>query len=198
MACGCQNYFTKAEAVQKPTKKHKTKELKAGEQTQKLVYYPASNDKTTQEAVEAPAEKINKRLWDLYKNGLAFPEIDEVSLFKNKNYQVSVPIGLRSSRMSPIQCVFDTGTGTNLIRADVLDPIWLNSIRQRDMPDIRSASDTKFKVSGTITLLIRKGKSRTRVNFNAVNELVVPLLLRTTFIDSFRKSIHPAERKIVP
>lgn len=66
-----------------------------------------------------------------------------VLLSKNKNYQVSVCIGLESSQMRPILCVFDTGAGPSLIRTDVLDPSWLDSIRRHDMTDIRGAINTK-------------------------------------------------------
>lgn len=47
-------------------------------------------------------------------------------------------------------------------------------------------------------LHLRMGESRTRANFGIASELVVPILLGTTYIDRFIRSIHPAERKIVP
>lgn len=40
-------------------------------------------------------------------------------------------------------------------------------------------------------------ESRTRVNFGLVNEMVVPILLGTTYIDRFMNLIHPTERRIV-
>lgn len=42
------------------------------------------------------------------------------------------------------------------------------------------------------------GESRTHVNFGVVNKLLVPVLLGTTNMDKFAKSIQPTERKIVP
>lgn len=42
------------------------------------------------------------------------------------------------------------------------------------------------------------GKARTRVTFRVVNEVVVPSLLRMTYINRFIKSMYPAERNIVP
>lgn len=65
------------------------------------------------------------------------------------------------------------------------------------MPDIKSVSDTKLKVSGTINFHLRMGKSRMRLNFGVVNELVVPVILRTTYIDRLVKLIYTAERRIV-
>lgn len=40
------------------------------------------------------------------------------------------------------------------------------------------------------------GELRTRLNIGIVNKVVMPVLLRTTYIDRFTKSIHPVEKKI--
>lgn len=99
--------------------------------------------------------------------------------------------------MRLITFAIDTGAGLKRIRADVLARRWLDSIRQRSMPEVCSAPGTKLKESGTITSHLRMGESRSRVNFGLVFELVLPLLLGMTYIDRFIKSIYPAERKIV-
>lgn len=127
-------------------------------------------------ALEERAKRTGKKMPDeLYKAVLAFSETGEVVLFRNKNYQVSVSIGMNSSQMRHTICVFDNSAGPNLIRAKVLDLIWLDSIRQRDMPDIRTTSHRKLELSATIILHLPMGGSRTRVNFGVVNELVMPL-----------------------
>lgn len=77
-------------------------------------------------------------------------------------------------------------------------PGWMDSVRQRDMPDICSVPSTKLKVAGTIALHLRMEKSHTRTNFGVVNGLVVPVLLGTAYIVRFIKLIHPAGKKIVP
>lgn len=100
--------------------------------------------------------------------------------------------------MRPIVCIFDTGAGPNLIRADVLDTSGQGSIGQRDMLDIRNAFDTRLKVSGTITLHLGMGGSRTRVNFGFVNEQVVPVLLVAMYTNRLVRSIHLAQKKIFP
>lgn len=65
------------------------------------------------------------------------------------------------------------------------------------MPDIHSAYETRWKVSGTITVDLHIGKSRTHVHIGAINELIVLVLSRTTYIDTFVTSIHTAKRKTV-
>lgn len=44
-----------------------------------------------------------------------------MSLFRNKNYKVSVCIGINSSHMRPIAFVSDASVGLNFIRTEVLD-----------------------------------------------------------------------------
>lgn len=83
------------------------------------------------------------------------------------------------------------------MRADLLDPGWLDSIHQTDMPDIASASNTKLKMSGNMTHDLHMTESRTRVSLGVIGELFIPVLSWKTCIDGFVKPIHRAERKSV-
>lgn len=95
-----------------------------GQQAEKSdAQYPASAAKKTEEAVETPAKKADKKTPDEpYKDVLAFPDTGKVSLFKKKGYHFSVSIDMNLSRMRPLLCLFDTGASPGLIRAEVLDP----------------------------------------------------------------------------
>lgn len=99
--------------------------------------------------------------------------------------------------MGPVVSVFDTGAGPNPIRTDVTDTSWQEIIRQRDMPEIRSASDTRLSASETVTFHLWMDDSNTRVALGEVDKLAVPLPLGTTFIVRFMKSMHPTERKTI-
>lgn len=99
--------------------------------------------------------------------------------------------------MLPIVRLFDTDARPKILRADVLHFSWLESIHQRNMTDRRSASDKKLEIFWTITIHICMSESRSRVNFGVIDELIVPVLSGTTYIDWFVKSIHLAERKIM-
>lgn len=99
--------------------------------------------------------------------------------------------------MCAVVRVFDTGEGLSLIRADVLDPSWLDSIRKSHMKNILSAFGTRLTVSVTIFLHLAMGKSRTGKNFVVVSEMVLTFLKGTTYIGRFIKSIQPAGSKIV-
>lgn len=103
-----------------------------------------------------------------------------------------------SSRLCSIIYVLGTAAGTKLIQVDDLDPLWLNTIRQCDMPDIQRAVDNKLNFSGSITVHHGMSESRTRFNFSVVIELFLTVLLGTMYIDRFINSIHPPKRTIVP
>lgn len=108
----------------------------------------------------------------------------KISLFKNKNHKVSVSVDLYSSCMRSI--IYLLGTGTpNLIPVDVLNRSWLDSIHQRDISDIRNASDITWHVSGDMIPHLRTGESRTRDYFGFLSRVVVPVLLETTHIDRY-------------
>lgn len=125
---------------------------------------------------------MKKEPHEPYKDILAIPEIVEVSLFKNKNYKVAWSTGLNMSRLRPIVCVLDNKVGPNPITAGVTDTSRQDSFRKRDMPDIRSASDTSVRMSGTKTLHLCIGQSPIRDNVDVLNELFLSMLLGTTYL----------------
>lgn len=77
-----------------------------------------------------------------------------------------------------IGCVYDTGTDSSLVQADVLEPSWLSNIRQCTLPVIQSAADNKLKLSGTITLQLRTDTSCVPVTFDVIKGLGVPVRLK--------------------
>lgn len=95
-----------------PPEKQKTRKNKARKQVQKSIRYPSGSNEKTQKAVQATTRKIDmNKLAYPYKYDLAFLETGEVSLFKNKNYQVSVSIALGSLVMRHSVWLFDNDTG---------------------------------------------------------------------------------------
>lgn len=88
--------------------------VNAGKQIRSDMKYAASDYKTTQEGAETSPKNIAKKAPDeLYEEAPAFPKTSDVCLFKKKNYQFFVSVGLNSSRMRPVVCVLDTDTSTN-------------------------------------------------------------------------------------
>lgn len=118
--------------------------------------------------------------------------------FRSENYDVSISSRFNSSRTRPTVYVLGTDDGPSLIRADVLSQSWLDNIGQTDKPEIRSATDRILVAFGNTTHHLCIGESRYQATFGMVDKLALPVLLQTTFIDKFTKTIHPAEREIVP
>lgn len=52
-------------------------------------------------------------------------------------------------------------------------------VRHRDMSEIRAVAGTKLKASGTNTIHHAMSESLSSVTIGALNELVVPVLLKT-------------------
>lgn len=84
-----------------------------------------------------------------------FTEIGEISLIKSSNYMVQESIWFRYFCMRSIVYFREAGTVSRLFLANFLKLEWLDSFHQRDVPEIRSASDNSSSVSGTITLHLR-------------------------------------------
>lgn len=148
--------------------------------------------------MDIPVKKIEKNPEEPYKNLFAFPETGKVSLYKDRKYHFFVSFRLESSVTCLTICVSDSGAGPNSFRADVLNPNWLDNIHQLDLADIRSASDSNLKVSGTVTRQLRIGKARTRINSSVVSDLAVSVLLATTYINKFIMRMHLVERYTIP
>lgn len=144
----------------------------------KQVQYPSRSEVSTQQRVKAPSKNIVYMQPDEpYNEVLDFPENRKLALFKNKDCQYPVFIGLDTPRKRSMVCILNTGMDLDQTWPAVLHLNRLASIHQRDITNMHSASHTKLKVSGTITLHFRNGEPCTRVNFNAVGKIVVSALL---------------------
>lgn len=99
--------------------------------------------------------------------------------------------------MRKIAFVFDTGESPNITRGHVLDTTLLDDIRQRAIPEIQSASNSKLTVSGSIVLHLWIEASRHKATFYTVETSVVRILLGTTFTKKCITSINSAEKKTV-
>lgn len=114
-----------------------------------------------------------------------------------KNYKLSMSIGTAAMGMHPVNCFFDTAAGRSLIWEKFLTHGWLKMIRPARAPDLKSSRSESVHFLGIITIHFRMGDCRLCVIFGVVENLGVPVLLGTFFIDWFVNEIFPAEQKIV-
>lgn len=87
--------------------------------------------------------------------------------------------------MRPEIYVFDTGTGPNLIRADMVELYWVRSVRVSEKPRLKGATSQHVETIGTIILHVFIGEAHVRVAFGILNSLVVSVLLGTSFMENF-------------
>lgn len=96
---------------------------------------------------------------------------------------------------TPINLSFDTGAVPNFVWSNVLDPIWLDSIRQPDIPEIWCAYNTRFTAPRNITLHLQLGELCTRFKFDILSKLTGKELLGTISIERAIKLINPDDKK---
>lgn len=79
-----------------------------------------------------------------------------------------------------------------------LDDRRTDNIFQSDISVIRSSSNAKYTVAGSITLHLSIDESRTQVAFGVIDKFAVPVLLGTTTIDRAVQSSYEARRNVIP
>lgn len=57
-----------------------------------------------------------------------------------------------TNKKHPVNCVFGTGAGPDLIRRDVPETKWLRSTQVNNRPSLKKGTNQKVSCVGTITL----------------------------------------------
>lgn len=117
---------------------------------------------------------------------------------KEQTHKVSMSTRTILSRMCPSCCLLNTDAGPNLVSPGIRDWCLLDSFHQYDMPKILFVFDSKLTLSGIIFPHLCMEIVCTRITFAVLDELLVSVLPWATIINSFTKSIHSTELKMVP
>ena len=131
---------------------------------------------------------------------LPFPA-DPSAIFRKANYKVRMVTGLSQKDCSPCDGVVDTGAGPNLVDQRTLPPHWLKHVQPFNSDiakNLVGAEESPLNIRGVFPLYVRMGKLRCRVWCGVVPKLAVPVLLGTSFIDKFIKTIDVENRRIMP
>lgn len=132
-----------------------------------------------------------------YTEVCTFEKSKSATLFAKRNYSVDIGIGLNTSYMGPITCVFHTGAGPTLLREDHVKHDWLTLIRPCDNQRLKNATNQEVKVVGTNMLHDRTEYIHVRVMFGIVRNLAIRVLLGATLVDRYIKGVFPTDWKIV-
>ena len=136
--------------------------------------------------IPSPADLLPKRGPRLTK-GRREAVINALSAY---NYKVEASLGSSFAKPTPALCVFDTGAGPNIVRANVLPPEALESLaKASDKTRLVSASSDELTVLGTILLMVKVGQYSCRQPFVVVRSLTSDAILGTTFIDRHVENI---------
>lgn len=101
------------------------------------------------------------------------------------------------AEMHPVNWIFDTGAGSNLIQEDFVNSELLKAIQASSRPVLEHASNEKVSVVLTTMVHVRMGYPIGREVFCFVRILALPFLLGTSYGERCVKGIFPHERKIV-
>lgn len=127
-----------------------------------------------------------------------FEETGDIPLFIKKNYRVSISVFLMAHTMFSVNTVFNTSAWSDHIRGAFLGIKWLRNIQAGDRPALKKTINQMVSAAETITIDVRMCSSRVKIVFSVIYNLAVPVLLETSFTDSFLMIIVPPERKIIP
>lgn len=157
--------------------------------------HPSQYNATSHGSVDVREPAASTELTGDVKNAekLEFDETDVKELFK-KNFRVQICVGILSNMSRPTVCVFDAGAGSNLVCTSYLPVNRFKRICPIQNMSLRPASNNPRRHHRKIILSIQPGDIHVFVDIGAVDNLAVPLLIGTSFIDRFVKEIYPMER----
>lgn len=133
-----------------------------------------------------------------YQGMITLAKIGNNRLFKSKDYEIPVSVGVVLPYMCLMSCMFDNGACPKVLRAKSIVLSSLESICQRDLPEIWNLSNEKLTTSRTIAFCRQIDQSHPWVKFRIMCKFAVPVLLQVKFLDRVIRAILPTNWKFVP
>ena len=120
-----------------------------------------------------------------------------ICLTKSKIYNVLGSIATEDNAFKPHTIAVDTSSGYNLVRKADLPPDWTRYvIRDAPLPRLAGANSNPLKLSAVVRLAVGLRNTTFRVPFVAADQLAVPVLLGTAFIDAHVRRIDIDAQKL--
>ena len=120
-----------------------------------------------------------------------------ICLMTSKIYNVLGSIATEDNAFKPHTIAVDTCSGYNLVRKADLPPDWTRYvIRDAPLPRLAGANSNPLKLSAVVRLAVRLRNTTFRVPFVFADQLAVPVLLGTAFIDAHVRRIDIDARKL--
>jgi len=115
-----------------------------------------------------------------------------------RHYEIAAKLGPCMRVMRSCRFVLNTGAGVNIVRTSVLPANWMAYAEKlTTLPRIRDASNNRLVKKCAIHLYVDTGGVRLFDQFLVSDNLSVPCILGTEFIEQHIEEILPRLRKIV-
>jgi len=115
-----------------------------------------------------------------------------------RHYEIAATLGPCMRVMQSCQSVLDTGAGVNIVRTSVLPANWMAYAEKlTTLLRIRDANNDRLGTKYAINLYVDTGGVRLFDRFLVSDNLSVPCILGTEFIEQNIGAILPRLRKIV-
>lgn len=119
----------------------------------------------------------------LYASVWGFQDTLNAALFLKRIYKVVSEIVQEPTGIRPLNFVLDTGSKSNLIHYDVMSIEWEQAVKPENNSQLKRSINHKLFLMGTIILHLRRGESRVWAYFGVLCQLIVSILLGTSFVD---------------
>lgn len=121
----------------------------------------------------------------------------DILRFDRESYKVLTYIDRNAHKMHSGNSGLGVGVELFLIRKDYFQTEWMKPRWTNNRLCLKKAANQKGSFFGTITLQIGTDGSSVRVVFDILHNVMVLLLQRSSFLESFVNGIFPPEPKIV-
>ena len=124
--------------------------------------------------------------------------VDEViCLMTSRIYNVLGSIATEDNAFKPRAIAVDTCSGYNVMRKGDLPPEWMRYvIRDASLPLLTSSNSNPIKLGAVVRLAVQLRNKTFRVPFFVADQLAVPVLLGTAFIDAHVRCIDIDAQKL--
>ena len=107
-----------------------------------------------------------------------------------KIYNILGSIATEKNALKPFPIAVDTYSGYNLARKADLPPDWTrHAIRNAPLPRVAGANSNPLRLTAVVRLAVRNRNTMFRVPFVVADQMAVPVLLGTAFLDAHVRSI---------
>lgn len=129
-------------------------------------------------------------------DGTVLMTISHHQYFFSRQSYTDISKKVTSSRMHPVNCVFDTGDGLYILHENVTKRNWMSSVQVSKSSRLQIARCQEPEVVGTILLHLHKWENGLRVIFRILKNQAVLVLLEISFINKFIRGSFPGGRKV--